>query len=65
MIKRLKYEEVDWQKYQNCLENSEQRIYSAENKFLDITSKHNWELLVYGDYEAMMPIPFIKKMLLT
>ena len=62
MIKRLKYHEIDWRKYQKCLENSEQRIYSAENKFLDITSKHNWELLVYGDYEAMMPIPFIKKM---
>ena len=32
MIKRLKYEEVDWQKYQNCLEKSEQYIFFADKK---------------------------------
>ena len=61
MIKRLKYQEIDFEKYQNCLENAEQKIYSAEKVFLDVTAKNDWELLVYGDYEAVMPIPFIKK----
>jgi hypothetical protein len=43
------------------LEGSEQRKYSATKDFLDITSGKQWELLVYNDYEAIMPIPFVKK----
>lgn len=61
MIRRLKYQEIDFVKYQNCLETAEQKIYSAEKVFLDVTAKNDWELLVYRDYEAVMPIPLIKK----
>ena len=61
MIKRLKYEEVDWQKYQNCLERSEQYIFFAEKKYLDLLLHQNWEILVDNDYEAVMPIPLAKK----
>ncbi|PKF76163.1 hypothetical protein [Chryseobacterium sp. PMSZPI] len=61
MIRRLKYNEIDFIKYSQCLENSEQRKYSATKDFLDISSKKQWEILVYKDYEAVMPIPFIKK----
>lgn len=62
MIRRLKYHEIDFRKYAECLENSEQRKYSASKEFLDITSKKQWEILVYKDYEAVMPIPYIRKM---
>ena len=62
MIKRLKYEEVDWQKYQNCLEQSEQYIFFAEKKYLDLLLHQNWEILVDNDYEAVMPIPLAKKL---
>ncbi len=61
MIKRLKYEEIDWQKYQNCLEQSEQYIFFAEKKYLDLLLHQNWEILVDDDYEAVMPIPLAKK----
>lgn len=61
MIRKLKYNEIDFEKYSNCLENSEQRKYSATKDFLDITSDKQWELLVYNDYEAVMPIPFVFK----
>ena len=61
MIKRLKYEEVDWQKYQNCLEQSEQYIFFAEKKYLDLLLHQNWEILIDNDYEAVMPIPLAKK----
>jgi hypothetical protein len=61
MIKRLKYHEINFEKYTKCLENSEQRKYSAAKDFLDITSDKNWELLIYNDYEAVMPIPFVIK----
>ncbi|MFP3590624.1 hypothetical protein [Chryseobacterium sp. SIMBA_038] len=61
MIRRLKYNEIDFKKYTECLENSEQRKYSATKDFLDVTSGKNWEILVYGDYEAIMPIAFERK----
>jgi len=61
MIRRVKYNEIDFEKFTTCLENSEQRKYSATKKFLDITSDQQWELLVFDDYQAVMPIPFITK----
>ncbi|MCJ8154299.1 hypothetical protein MKJ01_11065 [Chryseobacterium sp. SSA4.19] len=61
MIRRLKYNEIDFDKYSRCLENSEQRKYSASKLFLDITARKNWEILVLNDYEAIMPVPFIRK----
>ena len=57
MIKRLQYHEIDFEKYTQCLENSQQRKYSATKDFLDITSNKQWELLVYNNYEAVMPVP--------
>lgn len=61
MIRRLKYHEIDFVKYSQCLENSEQRKYSATKDFLDTTAPKQWEILVYKDYEAVMPIPFVRK----
>lgn len=61
MIRRLQYHEIDFAKYTQCLENSEQRKYSAAKEFLDITSKKQWEILVYKDYEAVMPVPYVRK----
>ena len=62
MIRRLKYNEIDFKKYTECLENSEQQKYSATKDFLDIVSGENWEILVYNDYEAVMPLPYTKKL---
>lgn len=61
MIRRLKYNEIDFDKYSQCLETSAQRKYSATKEFLDITSDKKWELLVYHDYEAVMPVPYVFK----
>lgn len=61
MIRRVKYNEINFEKYSQCLENSAQRKYSATKQFLGITSDKKWELLVYKDYEAVMPIPYILK----
>lgn len=61
MIRRLKYHEIDFKKYTECLEKSEQRKYSATKEFLDVTSGKQWEILMYNDYEAVMPVPFVKK----
>ena len=60
MIKRVKYHDIDFVKYNNCVENSVQKNFYCQIENLDFLSK-NWEILVYGDYEAVMPVPFIKK----
>ncbi|MPS71753.1 MAG: hypothetical protein E2590_01230 [Chryseobacterium sp.] len=61
MIRRLKYHEIDFDKYNACIKNSVQKKFYAERIFLDISADKNWELLVYNDYEAVMPVPFVKK----
>ncbi len=60
MIQRIKYKHIDFQKYNVCIEQSVQKNLYCKKENLDFLSK-NWELLVYGDYEAVMPIPFVKK----
>jgi hypothetical protein len=61
MIRRLKYNEIDFKKYTQCLEDSEQRNWYAKKEVLDELSG-SWEALVYGDYEAVLPVPMRKKL---
>jgi len=61
MIRKIRYSDIDFEKYSECLENSKQRKYSATKDFLDITSGKQWDLLVCNDYEAVMPVPFIRR----
>ncbi|MDH6253599.1 hypothetical protein M2347_003326 [Chryseobacterium sp. H1D6B] len=61
MIRRLQYHEIDFNKYTECLEGSEQKNWYAKKEVLDQLSG-NWELVVYGDYEAVMPVPFKVKL---
>lgn len=64
MIKRIPHQQIDFKKYQNCLENSAQYKYSATSSFLEATADNDWEILVEGDYEAVMPVPFVRKFFL-
>lgn len=61
MIKRLKYHEIDFDKYNACIENSLQNSDYAQREFLDIVTGKSWELIIYDDYEAVMPVPLIVK----
>lgn len=60
MIKKLNYREIDFVKYDHCLEQSLQKNYYAKKEILDQLCK-DWELLIHGDYEFVMPIPIKKK----
>ncbi|QDP84078.1 hypothetical protein FNJ88_00360 [Chryseobacterium sp. SNU WT5] len=64
MIKRLRYHEIDFEKYQHCLENSCQRNFYVQKEILDFLCE-GWELLVYRDYEAVMPVPVKNKWKIT
>lgn len=61
MIKKVKYHEIDFAKYSQCLENACQNADYADKQFLDIVSDRQWFLLVYGDYEAVMPVSYVRK----
>lgn len=65
MIKKVKYKEIDFAKYSKCLENACQNADYADKQFLDIVSDRQWFLLVYGDYEAVMPVSYVRKFGLT
>lgn len=61
MIRRLKYQEIDFKKYTECLESSEQKNWCSRKEVLDELSG-NWELLIYDDYEAVMPVHLKRKL---
>lgn len=56
MIKRLKYREIDFEKYSQCIENSVQRNWYAQKEILDELCE-NWELLSYKNYTYVLPVP--------
>ncbi len=62
MMRKVKYSDIDFEKYSHCVENSAQRKYSATTGFLKICCGDNWEIIVHGDYDAVMPVPFVKKL---
>ena len=62
MIKRVSRKKLDVDKYTECLNKSvNYRIY-AEIFYLDALVGNNWDCYVYGDYEAIMPLPYTKKL---
>lgn len=64
MIRRLKYNEINFDKYSKCLENSAQKNWYARKEVLDQLSG-KWHILVYNDYEAVMPVPLKRKFALN
>ena len=65
MIKIVKYSEIDFARYSKCLENASQNADYADKQFLDIVSNRQWFILFYGDYEAVMPVSYVRKYGLT
>ena len=60
MILYLKRAALDVEKYDLCIENSIQSRIYAFSWYLDIVADH-WDVLVLNDYEAVMPLPWKKK----
>lgn len=62
MIKKVKYQNIDFDKYIKCLDQSAQKKSYAYPHYLSVVCGKNWDVLVYGDYQAVMPVPYVKKM---
>lgn len=60
MIRKLKYADIDFQKYKSAIENSVQNNFYASKLILDHLCE-SWEILISGDYKFVMPIPLKKK----
>ncbi len=59
-ITYLKNKDIDKQKWDRCIEYSENRIVTALSFYLDNLCP-GWDALIYEDYEAVMPIIHGKK----
>jgi len=60
MIKYLKYEHIDKEKWDACIDGSFNGMIYAYSWFLDVVCEE-WEALVEGDYDRVFPINFKKK----
>lgn len=61
-IHKIPHHKIDFNLYDRCLENSAQYRYSATSTFLNAVAGNQWDIMVLGNYDAVMPIPFVKKM---
>ena len=61
MIRKLKNKHIDFSKYQHCIENAVQKNFYAKKEILNALCE-DWELLVFDDYQFVMPIPIRKKL---
>lgn len=60
MIQYVKRNDLNVAKYDACIENSLQGKLFAFSWYLDIVAD-NWDVLVFGNYRAVMPIPWRRK----
>jgi hypothetical protein len=56
LLRFLSRQQIDDLAYDRCVAVSPQRLVYAFSWYLDVVSP-NWELLVEGDYEQVMPLP--------
>lgn len=61
MIKRIKRSALDLEKYTACLQRATNYRVYAEYWYLDILCGEMWDCYVLNDYEAIMPLPYIRK----
>lgn len=59
-IRALKQQDIDRQKWDACIANAQQSLPYAYTWYLDAVAE-NWDGLVYGNYEAVMPLVWLRK----
>src|SRR5690349_23398356 len=59
-IQYLKREEIDSNRWDKCIEKADNGLIYAYSFYLDHMAD-NWDALVLGDYEAVMPLTWRRK----
>jgi hypothetical protein len=54
-------EQINSQKWDACISQSANPLANAYSSYLDAICENQWGALVYGDYEAVFPLPWKKK----
>lgn len=60
MIRYLKHDQIDKNKWDDCISSAENGLIYALSWYLDVVSP-NWDALVAGDYKTIMPLTWKKK----
>lgn len=60
MIKYLRHQEINKQKWDECIQNSPNGLIYAHSWYLDIVCP-GWEALVEDNYDSVLPLPMAKK----
>jgi hypothetical protein len=59
-ISYIQHEQIDKIKWNNCIANASNSLIYGYSYFLDAISE-NWDALIMGDYEAVMPLTWNEK----
>lgn len=60
-IKFIKRSNLDVNAWDRCIQSAAKPLVYASHWYLDALCDKNWGTLVYGNYEAVMPLPFKQK----
>lgn len=60
-LKYITYQNIDKEKWDNCVINATNHLIYGESWYLDIVCPEKWNALVLNDYEAVMPLPLKSK----
>lgn len=60
-IQYVPHNQINKQRWNNCIINASNGLVYARSEFLDIMSPH-WDALIFDDYKAVMPITWRKKL---
>jgi hypothetical protein len=60
-IQHLKNQDIDYEKWDFCIQQAENGNLYARSWYLDVVSP-SWEALVLGDYKFVMPLPVVRKL---
>ncbi len=60
MIRYLTHIEIDKAKWNHCIDNAGNKLIYAYSTYLDAMAEQ-WDAIVMGDYEIVMPLPWRKK----
>ena len=60
-IKKVKRKHIELKAWDRCIESADNRRIYAMSWYLDAVSGQCWDALVYKNYQAVMPLPYIKK----
>lgn len=61
-MRYLKRKEINLEKWDFCIENCTKPLIYGLSWYLDAATEKKWDALIWGDYEAVLPLPWNRKL---